>query len=108
MVSRKSSRAKTSAELREQLEAAKKKLELLEQRAYAEELHELILATNIRADFAKIQSKVTDIKPVTILAAIGHAVGIRRLKIEQAPTTPRKPADPNKPRKTRASKAKKA
>jgi len=109
MATRKSSRAKTSAELREQLEAAKKKLELLEQRAYAEELYELILReTNIIADFAKIQNKVTDIKPVTILSAIGHAVGIRRLKVEQAATPPRKPADPSKPRKPRISKVKKA
>jgi ASC-1-like (ASCH) protein len=108
MATRKPSKAKTSAELREQLEAAKKRLKDLEQRAYAEELNELIRGTSIVADFAKIQSKVTDIKPATILAAIGHAVGIRRLTVEQASAPPRKPADPSKPRKPRASKSKRA
>lgn len=108
MATRKPSRAKTSAELREQLEEAKKRLKDLEQRAYAEELNELIAGTSIVADFKKIQSKVKDIKPVTILTAIGHAVGVRRLTIEQKPTAPRKPADPNKPRKPRTPKSKKA
>jgi len=108
MASRKPSKAKTSAELREQLEAARKKLADLEQRAYAEELFELIRETNIISDFAKIQSKVTDIKPAVILKAIGHAVGMRRLTVEQGAPAPRKPADPNKPRKPRASKTKKA
>ena len=101
---RKPTKPKTSAQLKEQLETAKKRLKELEQRAYAEELTELIAATNIVADFAKIQAKVTDIKPTAILSAIGVAVGIKRLEVAQAEPKPRKPADPNKPRKPRAKK----
>ncbi len=108
MASRKPSKPKTAAELRQQLEAAKKRLAELEERAYAEELNELIRGTSIVSDFAKIQARVTDIKPVTILSAVANAVGIRRLTITQAAPTPRKPADPNKPRKPRASRTKKA
>jgi len=108
MASRKPSKPKSAAELREQLAAAKKRLAELEQRAYAEELNELIRSTNIVSDFAKIQARVTDIKPVTILSAVANAVGIRRLTITQAAPSPRKPADPNKPKRPRATKTKKA
>jgi hypothetical protein len=101
MASRKPSKPKSAAELREQLAAAKKRLAELEQRAYAEELNELIRSTNIVSDFAKIQGRVTDIKPVTILSAVANAVGIRRLTITQAAPTPRKAADPNKPKRPR-------
>ena len=101
---RKPTKPKTSADLKAQLETAKKRLKELEQRAYAEELTELIKATNIVADFAKIQAKVTDIKPTAILSAIGVAVGIKRLEVAQAEPKPRKPADPDKPRKPRAKK----
>jgi hypothetical protein len=64
----------------------------------------LIAGTNIVADFAKIQSRVTDIKPVAILAAIGNAVGIKRLDVKQADAPKRKAADPSKPRKPRTPK----
>jgi hypothetical protein len=53
---RKPTKPKTSADLKAQLEAAKKRLADLEKRAYAEELSELIKSTNIVADFAKIQA----------------------------------------------------
>jgi len=56
------------------------------------------------ADFAKIQARVTDIKPTAILSAIGVAVGIKRLEVAQAEPKPRKAADPNKPSKPRAKK----
>lgn len=105
MATRKPSTPKTSAELKAQLEATKKKLAELERRAYAEELNELISTTNIVADFAKIQSKVTDIKPVAILTAIAASVGIKRLEIKQLEAPKRKPADPNKTRKPRAKKS---
>jgi len=104
MTTRKPRATKTSADLKKQLEDAKKKIAELEKRAYAEELSELIKATNIVSDFAKIQSKVTDIKDVAILTAIGAALGIKRLTITQAEPPKRKPADPNKPRKPRAKK----
>lgn len=104
MATRKPRAAKTSAELKEQLETAKRRLKELEQRAYAEELTELIKSTSIVADFAKIQARVTDIKPTAILSAIGVAVGIKRLEVTQAEAPKRKPRDPSKPSKPRAKK----
>ena len=104
MATRKPRGTTTSAELKEKLEAAKKRLADLEKRAYAEELSELISSTNIVADFAKIQARVTDIKDVAILAAIGTAIGIKRLEVKQLEAPKRKPADPNKPRKQREKK----
>ena len=101
----KPTKPKTSADLKSQLEAAKKRLADLEKRAYAEELSELIKSTNIVADFAKIQARVTDIKDVAILAAIGTAIGIKRLEVKQAEPPKRKPADTNKPKKPRAKKS---
>ena len=105
MATRKPRGTTTSAELKEKLEAAKKRLADLEKRAYAEELSELIKSTNIVADFAKIQARVTDIKDVAILAAIGTAIGIKRLEVKQLEAPKRKPTDPNKPRKPRAKKS---
>ena len=104
MATRKPKTPKTSAELKQQLEEAKKKIADLEKRAYTEELTELIAGTNIVADFAKIQARVTDIKPVAILAAIGNAVGIKRLDVKQADAPKRKATDPSKPRKPRTPK----
>ena len=101
---RKPTKPKTSAEMKLQLEAARKRLADLEQRAYAEELTELINSTNIVADFAKIQAKVKSIQPPAILAAIGAAVGIKRLVVTQTDPTPRAPADPNKVKKPRTKK----
>ena len=103
---RKPTKPKTSADLKAQLEAAKKRLADLEKRAYAEELTELIGATSIVADFEKIKARVQDIKEVAILAAIGAAVGIKRLEVKQAEPPKRKPADTNKPKKPRAKKSK--
>lgn len=108
MATRKPAKPKTSAELKIQLEDAKRKLADLERRAYAEELHELIRSTSIVTEFHKIQAQVKDIKPTAILAAIGDAVGIKRLEVNQAATPARKPIDPNKPRKPRAVKTAKA
>jgi hypothetical protein len=103
MATRKPATPKTSAELKAQLEDARKKLADLERRAYAEELHELIRSTSIVAEFNKIQALATDIKPTAILAAIGDAIGIKRLEIKQASAPARKPADPSKPRAPKAS-----
>ena len=108
MATRKPAKSKTSADLKLQLEEAKKKLADLERRAYAEELHELIRSTSIVAEFHKIQAMVKDIKSTAILAAIGDAVGIKNLEVKQATTPARKPVDPNKPRKPRAVKTAKA
>jgi alanyl-tRNA synthetase len=103
MATRKPSTPKTSAELKQQLEEARKRLAQLEQRAYAEELHELISKTNIVADFNSIKNRVQDIRPDAILKAIGHAVGMRRLTVKQDVPEPRKrsASDPTKPKRTR-------
>lgn len=103
MATRKPSTPKTSAELKQQLEEARKRLAQLEQRAYAEELHELISKTNIVADFNSIKNRVQDIRPDAILKAIGHAVGMRRLIVKQDVPEPRKrsASDPTKPKRTR-------
>lgn len=106
MATRRPAKPKTSAELKQQLDAAKKRVAALEQLAYAEELTELIRSTNIVADFTKIQSRLTDVKPVAILSAIASAVGLKRVQVSQLPPTPRKPADPNKPKKPRTPKSK--
>ena len=76
-------KAKTAADLKAELEKAKANLAALEQRAYAEELNEVISKTNIISDYntIKANSKATDL---TILAAIGKAVGISRLVITQS------------------------
>jgi hypothetical protein len=105
MASRKPSVPKTSADLKLQLAQAKLRLAELEKRAYAEELTELISATNIVADFAKIQARVKDIPATAILAAIGRAVRIIRVEVTQAGVVARKPVDPNKPNKPRGKKA---
>lgn len=99
---RKPAKQKTSAEIKQQLDAMKKRVAELEQLAYAEELTELIRSTNIVADFAKIQSRVTDVKPTAILSAIATAVGMKRVEVTQAPPAKRKPRDPNAPKKPRA------
>jgi len=91
MATRKPRATKTSAELKKELEEAKKKIAELEKRAYAEELTELIKSTNITADFAKIQAKVKDIKATAILEAIANAVGIKRVQVTQAEPAKRKP-----------------
>jgi len=107
MATRKPATPKTSAELKLQLEEARKKLADLERRAYAEELNELIHSTNIVDSFKKIEANVKGITATAILAAIGEAVGIKRLEVKQAPAPSRKPSDPSKPRKPRAPKAEK-
>ena len=78
MATRKPSTPKTSTELKQQLAQAKERLAELEKRAYAEEINELISATNMVADFAAIQKRVSDIDATVILAAT-VAEGSQRL-----------------------------
>jgi hypothetical protein len=94
---------KTSSELKQQLEAAKKKVAELEKRAYAGELMEMIAATSIVADMKKIQENAKDVNPTAILSAIATAAGLKRITVTQAEAKPRKPVDPNKPKKPRAT-----
>lgn len=87
---------KTSADLKKDIEVAKAQLAALEKRAYAEELTELIANTGIVKDFAAIKAKTKDISELVILAAIGEAIGIKRLVLSQSDVVPRKP----RPKKT--------
>jgi uncharacterized iron-regulated protein len=88
---------KTSADLKAELEAAKKKLEELEKRAYAEELTEAIKATNIVGEFNKIKAKVQKVSDTAVLEAIAVAVGLKRILVKQAEPAKRKSS--GKPRK---------
>jgi uncharacterized iron-regulated protein len=94
MATRKPRTSKTSEEIKQELEEAKKKVVELEKRAYAQELSQLIKSTNIVADFAKIQAKVKDIRPAAILEAIANEVGLRRLQISMPEPVKRKPRTP--------------
>lgn len=101
---RKPSTPKTSADILKDIAAAKARLALLEKQLYSEELDTLIKGTCIVADFARIQARVKDIKDVAILAAIGAAVGIKRLELKQTEPAKRKPVDPSAPKKPRKPK----
>ena len=80
---------KTAEQLKQELEATKKKLADLEKRAYAEELKEAIKATSIVADYQKIKQKVPKVGEIAIFQAIAEAVNIKRLTITQAPPAKR-------------------
>lgn len=86
---RKPRTAKTSEQLKQELEATEKKLAELRKRAYAEELREAINATSIAADYAMVKAKVKDAGELVILQAIADAIGIKRLTIAQAPPAKR-------------------
>jgi hypothetical protein len=102
MATRKPSTPKTSAELKQQLEAARKKLADLERRAYAEELTELIAKTSIAADFKAIRSNLNAQIPTgAIIIAIANAVGVKGVSVAAQVKKSRAPADPNKPKRPR-------
>jgi hypothetical protein len=106
MATRKPSTPKTSAELKQQLEEARKKLADLERRAYAEELSELIAKTNIVADFKAVRSNLNAQIPTgAIIIAIANAVGVKGVSVAAPVKIRRAPADPNKPKKPRKPKA---
>lgn len=89
MATRKPRTTKTSEQLKQELEQAKKKLAELEQRAYAEELNEAIAASNFAAEFIKVKLKVPKVSDVAILQAFGVAAGIKRVHVSQAPVQTR-------------------
>jgi hypothetical protein len=106
MATRKPSKPKTSAELKQQLEDARIKLADLERRAYAEELSELIAKTNIAADFKAVRSQLNaQISTGAIIVAIANAVGVKGVSVTAPAKKPRAPADPSKPKKPRNPKA---
>jgi hypothetical protein len=82
-------KAKTSDDLKKELEEARKKLAALEQRAFAGELDEAIAKANFVTEFLKIKLAVPKVSDVAILQAIGSAVGIKRVQVTQAPVQPR-------------------
>jgi hypothetical protein len=87
-------KTKTAAELKAELEKAKAAVAALEQKAYAGELEEAVAATKIVAEFKAIQERFNGVSEVAILAAIGKAVGIKRLSVTQTEPKPRAPRKP--------------
>lgn len=75
---------KTAAELKKDLEAAKKRVAALEAKAYEGELAEAIAASTIVSEFNKIKARYKDISPVNILQAIGKAAKITRVVVTQS------------------------
>ena len=75
---------KTAAELKAELEAAKKRVANLEAKAYEGELAEAIAASTIVSQFNEIKAKYTDIAPTNILQAIGKAAKIPRVVVTQS------------------------
>ena len=80
---------KTTEDLKAQLAAMKAKMTALEQRAYAGELNELVKNSAMVKEFQAIRSKVQDASDVAILAALGRAVGIKRVEVTQKPAAKR-------------------
>lgn len=80
---------KTAAELKKDLEAAKKRVAALEAKAYEGELTEAIAASGIVSEFEKIKARYKDISPVNILQAIGKAAKITRVQVTQSDAKPR-------------------
>jgi ribosomal protein L29 len=80
---------KTAEDLKAQLAAMKASLAALEQRAYAGELEELVKNSAMVKEFQAIRSKVQGASDVAILAALGRAVGIKRVEVTQKPAAKR-------------------
>jgi len=75
---------KTAAELKAELEAAKKRVANLEAKAYEGELAEAIAASTIVSQFNEIKARYKDIAPTNILQAIGKAAKIPRVVVTQS------------------------
>lgn len=80
---------KTAAQLKADLEKAKKRVADLEAKAYAEEIEELVKKQNIVSAFNVIKANVKGVSDIAILTAIGKAAGIARLVITQSEPKPR-------------------
>lgn len=93
MATRKPSKPKTSAELKKQLEETKKRLAALEQRAYMEEIVEMLSATSVIAEIKKIRERLPkNITTAAILQTVAEKADFKRIVVTQKPTPPRKPA----------------
>jgi hypothetical protein len=87
-------RAKATPEkIKADLEAARKKVQQLEQKAYAVEINEQIAKANIIASFNSIKEKLkaNKVSDIVILTAIATAVGIKRVEITQKHAAKRTP-----------------
>jgi len=82
---------KTTAEIKADLAAAKRKVAMLEQKAYEGELIELIKAAHFVTDYAAVKKSLSSVGDAVILSAIAKAVGAKRIQVTQAPPIPRKP-----------------
>jgi len=82
---------KTTADIKAALAAARKKVAMLEQKAYEGELTELIKAAHFVADYAAVKKSISSVSDAVILSAIAKAVGAKRIQVTQTAPTPRKP-----------------
>ena len=80
---------KNAAQLKADLEKAKKRVADLEAKAYAEELEEMVKKQNIVSSFNVVKANVKGASDIAILAAIGKAAGISRLVVTQTEPKPR-------------------
>ena len=95
---------KTTAEIKADLAAAKKKVAMLEQKAYEGELTELIKSAHFVADYQALKKSLTSVSDAVILSAIAKAVGAKRMQITQSPPAKRKPKATDAPAKKAVAK----
>lgn len=82
-------KTKTAAELKADLEKAKKRVAALEAKAYEGELTEAVANSSIVTEFNKIKNNYKDIAAVNILQAIGKAAKVPRVVVTQSEPKPR-------------------
>jgi len=80
---------KTAAELKADLDKAKRRVQDLEAKAYEGELSEAVAKSSIVTEFNKIKNSYKDVGAVNILQAIGKAVKIPRVVVTQTEPKPR-------------------
>ena len=97
MVTAKTTRKKkTAAELKADLLALKKKMEVVAAKAYEGELAEAIAKTGIVAELNKLRERYKDIPAANILQAVGKAAKIPRIVVSQSQPKPRASKKSNK------------
>jgi len=80
---------KTAAELKADLDKAKRRVQDLEAKAYEGELSEAVAKSSIVTEFNKIKNSYKDVGAVNILQAIGKAAKIPRVVVTQSEPKPR-------------------
>lgn len=81
---------KTAADFQAKLEAAKKRVQLLEAQAYSVEINEQIKKSNIAGVYKAVKSNLKKVSDLAILTAVVKAAGIKRIEITQKPAATRK------------------